>query len=353
MKAVDVSIICPVFNKENYISDTIRSVLTQTVSNWELILVDDGSTDRSMQIAQQIAHNNLRVRFLYRSDFCSDKKGANVCRNIGIEKAKGKYIIFLDADDVLLPFCIEQRLSIVRKTPGFNLYIFNVAYSISKDLKPFDKLAPSELELRKVYSSKDLRLYFLEKFLSFDLPWHTSGPLWTLETLKSNGGFDESFQRLQDPELHSRILLNEQIKVNYQMGNTPYDVVHITADDRLVWNSAEFYKKRIHAIKMYLQKLIPLAQAKLTASELKWFQGYLILAETLTYRYLRDNPVGKIEETQIRRALKELFKDKYVKTIISTRLVVLLFLFHTVSFSSFLRKMKLPGAVLLFAKKTI
>ena len=90
-----VSIIIPCYNAEKYIAETIQSVINQTYKNWELIVVNDGSTDNSLNIITEFAANDSRISFI-------DKKNTGVSdsRNKGIEKAKGDFIAFLDADDV-------------------------------------------------------------------------------------------------------------------------------------------------------------------------------------------------------------------------------------------------------------
>lgn len=88
-----ISIIVPVYNAHNYIGKTIESVLNQTFTNYELIMVDDGSTDDSKEII--CSYDDNRIRLMQ-----NDKKGAYAARNLGVKNAKGRYISFLDADDI-------------------------------------------------------------------------------------------------------------------------------------------------------------------------------------------------------------------------------------------------------------
>ena len=87
-----ISIILPIYNAEKYLHETIQSVLNQTYTNFELIAVNDGSTDGSMDVLQRIADDRLRI---------IDKKNTGVSdtRNMAIKAARGEYICFLDADD--------------------------------------------------------------------------------------------------------------------------------------------------------------------------------------------------------------------------------------------------------------
>lgn len=100
-----VSIVIPSFNREKYIAQTIDSCLAQTYKNIEIIVVDDGSTDNSIEISRGYLAQD--ERFIL---FESVNQGPCVARNIGLSIAKGKYIKFLDSDDLLLPYTIQYQL---------------------------------------------------------------------------------------------------------------------------------------------------------------------------------------------------------------------------------------------------
>ena len=97
-----VSVIIPVYNGEKYLEDTLKSVSAQTLSEIEILCVDDGSTDHSWEILQQFAAQDSRIVLLKQKN-----AGAGAARNYGLKTAKGKYIAFIDSDDlypsVLLP----------------------------------------------------------------------------------------------------------------------------------------------------------------------------------------------------------------------------------------------------------
>lgn len=96
MKNSLVSIITPLYNSEEYISETIESVLSQSHQNWEMIIVDDCSTDNGVKIIEQYADNDDRIKLIK----MKKNKGAAVARNMAIKKAEGRYIAFLDSDDI-------------------------------------------------------------------------------------------------------------------------------------------------------------------------------------------------------------------------------------------------------------
>lgn len=91
-----VSIITPMFNSENFISETINSIINQTYTNWELLLIDDCSNDKTIEITNPFIVKNDNIKFFKNET----SQGAAISRNKGIEAAKGDYIAFLDADDI-------------------------------------------------------------------------------------------------------------------------------------------------------------------------------------------------------------------------------------------------------------
>ena len=102
-----VSVIMPAYNAERFIEEAIRSVMSQTVSDWELIVIDDCSTDNTFQIAQHLMTQDSRIILLRNSE----NSGVAKTRNRGIECAKGNYIAFLDSDDIWHSEKLERQLN--------------------------------------------------------------------------------------------------------------------------------------------------------------------------------------------------------------------------------------------------
>jgi glycosyltransferase involved in cell wall biosynthesis len=108
-----LSIIIPTFNRAHLIGETLDSIALQTYQNWECIVVDDGSTDNSEEILSNYLKKDNRFKYLKRPQI--KPKGANSCRNIGLENAKGNYIVFFDSDDLMTPDHLEIKLSSIIK----------------------------------------------------------------------------------------------------------------------------------------------------------------------------------------------------------------------------------------------
>lgn len=111
-----VSAIIIFWNEERFIEEAIESVFSQTYDHWELLLVDDGSTDRSSYIAQRYSEQHPgKVRYLEHRDH--EKRGMSASRNLGVRSARGKYISFLDGDDIWLPNKLEEQVGIIEAEP--------------------------------------------------------------------------------------------------------------------------------------------------------------------------------------------------------------------------------------------
>lgn len=116
-----VSIVVPAYNAEKYIAETIDSVIAQTYTNWELIIVNDGSKDNTLQIIESYSKNDKRISFITKPN-----TGVSDTRNTGIEKAKGEFIAFLDADDVWLSSNLEKKIAFLLNTPETDFVFSNM-----------------------------------------------------------------------------------------------------------------------------------------------------------------------------------------------------------------------------------
>lgn len=113
-----ISIITPCCNSEPYLRQTIESVLDQTWSNWEMLIVDDCSSDRSAEMIREYCGRDPRIRY-FRTDARSGSP--TVPRNIAVENARGRYIAFLDSDDLWLPTKLEEQIKVFRETPDASI----------------------------------------------------------------------------------------------------------------------------------------------------------------------------------------------------------------------------------------
>lgn len=109
MEKALVSIVTPLYNAEQYISQTINSILNQSYDNWELIIIDDVSSDNSLQVVEKYCAQDTRIRFI----LLEKNSGPAVARNTGIREAKGKYLTFIDSDDLWDKNFLEKSIEYI------------------------------------------------------------------------------------------------------------------------------------------------------------------------------------------------------------------------------------------------
>ena len=241
-----VSIIIPNFNRSATIAETLDSVLAQTYLHWEAILVDDGSTDRSIEIINDFMKKNERIKFFSRH---REPKGPSTCRNIGVEKSNGEYLIFLDSDDLLADFCLEQRVKFIKGNPNLDFAVFN--------LELFNEVPGDVLTIFNKYPEKNDT--YLKMFLRNELPWACPNPIWKKESFVNLGGFNEDLIIMEDPELHTRALLN-RLKYDVFSNGIPdcyYRVNSFNTDKR-----EYFYELSIKGRMYYIKNIFLLIKNK-------------------------------------------------------------------------------------------
>ncbi len=204
-----ISIIIPLFNRPEFIKETLNSLIAQTYKKWEAIIIDDGSTDNSVQEVDKIAKKDNRIKLYKRN---RNPKGAQTCRNIGIEKASGEYLIFLDSDDLLKPFALQQRIETINKYPILDYWIFQTVC--------FENEIENETKFWNIETEEDN----LIRFLNLDSTWHTTAGIWKKEIIKKHIVFDEELACWQDVDFHLQALYQ---KLKYKIFfNLPADVLY-------------------------------------------------------------------------------------------------------------------------------
>ena len=147
MENILVSIVIPTFNSEKFIAETILSIQSQTFTNWEVIVVDDGSSDKTVSILSKIAQLDKRIHFFQ----VEKNSGAGIARNLGLSKANGRYIAFLDSDDLWKPTKLEKQIKFMTKN---NLpFTFSFYDCIDEEGKPLNKRveAPRNLSYNQLF----------------------------------------------------------------------------------------------------------------------------------------------------------------------------------------------------------
>lgn len=141
MKDELISVITPVYNAETYISVTIDSVMNQTYSNLEHILVDDCSSDMSETIIKKLAEKDSRIKYIK----LKENSGAAVARNKGLENAKGRYIAFIDSDDIWKKEKLEKQLSFMKSNQHVFTYTNYETITVEGEIKKNNMRVPDKI----------------------------------------------------------------------------------------------------------------------------------------------------------------------------------------------------------------
>lgn len=186
-----VSIIIPVYNAEQFLAEAMLSALNQTYGNTEIIVIDDGSTDKSFEIACKYKEAGVKI-------IRQRNKGGSAARNRGLEAAKGKYIKFLDADDVLQADAIENQLNHMESL-GEDELVFGDFNFINKE----GEITQTSQFTKQEALKNDPETFFLSNWIILiSCPLHRKGHLIRI------GGFDEKLPSGQESDLHFRLALD-------------------------------------------------------------------------------------------------------------------------------------------------
>jgi len=189
-----VSIIIPVFNRQSLVGETLDSIRNQSHTSWECILVDDGSTDKTIAVLEEYQAKDQRIKVFKRPSHLP--KGAPSCRNYGFEQATGDYIQYFDSDDLMLPEMLLEKVEYLSKHK-------DAAFVVSK-MAEFDENGVESFTEYKIYSAN-----FMQDFLAYKVFFLTPGPLFRkLFLQKFAVKFDISLERRQEREFYTRIVLS-------------------------------------------------------------------------------------------------------------------------------------------------
>jgi glycosyltransferase involved in cell wall biosynthesis len=212
-----VSAIIIFLNGEQFIEETISSIFAQTYDHWELLLVDDGSTDHSCAIAQQYAHKYPeKVKYLEHANH--QNRGMSASRNWGIAHAQGDYIGFVDADDLWLPQKLEQQIAIFNTYPDAAMVYgrTQIWYSWTENSPPNlrDHFYDLGVEANNLINPPTLFLLLLQNKCQTPT---TCNALMRREVFDNIGKFEESFRTMyEDQAFFSKVLLNAPVFVSDQ-----------------------------------------------------------------------------------------------------------------------------------------
>ncbi|RXP52577.1 glycosyltransferase family 2 protein [Lutibacter sp. HS1-25] len=271
-----VSIIIPTYNRAHLIGETLDSIIAQTYTNWECIVVDDGSTDNTEQLLNDYCKKDTRFQYHHRPK--ERPKGANACRNYGFELSKGEYINWFDSDDLM--HCDKLLIQIdALESSNFN---FSVCQSVffKDDIHNIEGLRSENIISETIFYD-----YMTQK-----IAWLTQAPMWKRNFLNSLSFlFDEELQAAQEWEFHCRVLSvfpeyhtinnilvflrkhNQSITYNDNDNNRQW--FYFLARNKIYKNSII---KKDNITKLYLQNYL-LSNFKLFVINRQWFAAWFSL----------------------------------------------------------------------------
>lgn len=290
-----VSVIIPVFNREITLEETLQSVKNQTYSNWECILVDDGSTDNSCQLIENYIENDNRFRFYRRPN--ERVKGPSSCRNIGVEKAIGEFLLCLDSDDVLAPFCLEDRVKTFQTYPHADFLVFK--------MQIFSKEVPEIMRQQLTIRNKQ---DWLSNFMQLKGAWQTTAPIYKTDFIKKINGFCAQIMIFEDFEIALRALF---VSKNYIVFNN-VDYFYRNDESYVEKHKDVVYDKKvleafINFLAIVNENIILKAP---TEDNNKYKKNSLIAYKTIFRRYILTNL--QLFESHNKKLISFLFKNNYI-----------------------------------------
>ncbi|WP_169718980.1 glycosyltransferase family 2 protein [Aequorivita capsosiphonis] len=238
------SIVIAVYNKERYIADTLKSVLEQTYQHFEVVILNDGSTDNSE--AEILKFKDPRIRY-----FSKENQGAGAARNFVIKEAKHEYIALLDADDSWLPFYLQEQAKLIADFP--NESVFATAIDIEKQSKIYaseysvPNLQKDEVRVVDFYSASCLNSILT-----------SSSTVLHKKVFSKIGYYNPSIKSGQDTDLwirlgleYSVVFLNKTCAV-YQYALASLSNTKLKVADKASYEKFEAYEKDNPALKKFL-----------------------------------------------------------------------------------------------------
>lgn len=190
-----ISIITPTYNSSKFVERTIKSVLTQTYTDWEYLIIDDHSTDNTVELINKFAKKDSRIKFYSTSQ---NSGGPALPKNVGIENAKGEYVAFLDHDDEWLPEKLEKQLKVFSKSKDEKLGLVSCFLNIRDN------------EGKLLYKhKKNYRGDVIKQLANGNFIVTSSCVMTKLNILKEVGLFDNKLKTSDDWDMWLRISQSE------------------------------------------------------------------------------------------------------------------------------------------------
>lgn len=235
-----VSVLMPVYNGEKFLAETIENILAQSYSYIELIIVDDGSTDSSYDIATRYTNTDQRVKV-----FKQLNTGAWAARNRAFDESSGEYIMYVDADDLISSQKIERQVQILQEND------IHTVVSSEWDIF-YHKISEAKFPQRRIYKSYEYPIALITDMLNSGEMMQTSCWLVTRKLIKNTGGWDKGITINDDGvfftkvlKLASKVIFCPNAYVYYRRGHASLSTKDIYSETKLqaLFNSYKIQAK--------------------------------------------------------------------------------------------------------------
>ena len=285
-----ISVVVPLFNKEEFIASTLESILGQTFANFELILVNDGSTDDSLEILKTFRDDRIQLISI-------ENSGVSVARNTGIQAASYPWIALLDSDDRWAPDFLEDMIAATKKFPDQKIFASGRSRVFEGNTERYEhEFLPAEGETKKLN-------YF--EVISKYLPLvNSSNVMIEKELFYSNGMFKPGQRKHEDHDMWLRLCVDESVV----FVNKPLSFyLKVQADT----GSSAYYRPQDFCV--YLNTLLAV-NSQITKQEQEWFKSYYNRFVLISYiqNYKQYN---KNEDQEVFELAKQLMTGKFLRIL--------------------------------------
>ena len=279
-KEVSLSIVIPVYNAEPYLVPCVESIFKQTFSDYELILVDDGSTDRSGELCDELAKGRENVLVLH-----TENQGPAPARNLGLSRASGTYLGFVDQDDLVHPqmfeILMEEALS-----GDFDVVACGFESFSSENPPEVQSINKEEVSFRRLCHREFITDFWNEAYLKLGVPQWTN--IFRTSMLKKIGICEKYFY-YEDLNTQPAVLENST-RTSY----TEYKLYYYRSDNSSIVRSS-INPKKIDKLGSWKNILIPFLERNCDAENIKkGYQMYITRYENIAYAICEDG--GKIKK---------------------------------------------------------
>lgn len=276
-----ISVVIPVFNVEGYLADTLRSLQSQSFGDFEVVVVDDGSTDTTLAVARSFESTDSRIRVVENRG----AKGVSGARNFGISLAKGRWLCFLDGDDLLHEDALAEKIKASDSFPDALFFGGDfMRFRENPDISSASQVDRNPGWNRRFLSAKQSGVPCelrdpVESFLSCVLTW-TGVVMVDADLVRSLGGFDEEMRMGEDDHLWIRLAAHSQSFVF-----VPKSISFYRVRDGSLTNSS---KSPTHNLPMMFDKLLGDPAFRAYSTYIRLRRNEAVLGNSYFYRRSGD-----------------------------------------------------------------